>query len=453
MTRAHATATLLSVGDELTLGQTIDTNSAWLASQLEARSVRTIEHATVDDDEGRIAAAIERLAAAADLLIITGGLGPTADDLTRFALARVLGDRSDLVEDARAVAAIEAWFAGRGSAMPAGNRVQALRPAAAQMLANPNGTAPGLFARVERLGCDVFCLPGPPREMQPMFAADVFPALRAEGGRVSGARLLLTFGIGESTVAERLGSLMDRDRPGRGLPLVGTTASRCVVTCRLRHEAADRASLVAGLDEAERAVRAALGGAVFDRRDLLSGDAAEIGDALPGVVLALLRERGARLVTAESCTGGMIGELLTAVPGSSDAYAGGWVTYTNAMKSAQLGVPASVFETDGAVSGDCVRAMAAGALDRGSALDPSVGYAVAVSGIAGPGGGSDEKPVGTVWIAVASAGGSVDARRFVFRGGRAAVREWSAMAALGMVRLALVGTDMRLLGEAERVTA
>lgn len=463
MLRAHRTAAVLSIGDELALGQTLDTNSAWIADQLFLAGVRTAEHATVDDDEPRTAQALERLAAAHDLVVVTGGLGPTADDLTRFALARVLSGgpdapRGEMVEDEAALAVIRAWFARRPGGMPAANAVQALRPVAAACLPNPFGTAPGLFARVERLGCDVLCLPGPPREMQPMFAAEVLPRVRRDAGLRIAARLILTFGLGESLAAQRLGPLMDRDRAERGLPLVGTTASRGVVTCRLRHEAATDDLLRAALDDTEAQVNAALGPAVVARRDLAAGDEGDVTNALPETVVGLLRARGERLAVVESCTGGLLGEIVTAVAGSSHAFAGGWITYSNEMKSALVGVDPAVFAAGGpgAVSAECAAAMARGGLTRAAAGDapgqPQTAHALAITGIAGPGGGSDEKPVGTVFIALASTGHETEVRRFLFRGGRDAIRDWSARTALGMLRLRLRGLTMPLLGEVAGAT-
>jgi len=443
----HRTAALVSIGDELALGQVLDTNTMWLSDRLFALGVRTVEHVTVEDDAARIAATFGRLMPEVDLLIVTGGLGPTADDVTRDALVRAAGD--ELVEDADAVDAVRAWFAGRGVEMPEGNAVQALRPSRGVFLPNPNGTAPGLFMRSQTPGCDIYCLPGPPREMTPMFQAEVEPRLRRDVGRAFGARAVLCFGLGESVVAERLGALMDRDREARGLPVVGTTASRMVVSVRLRHSASDDNAVRTALDEIEADVCARLGPVVFDRRDFTAGDSADIGGALPAAVLSLLRERGERLVVVESCTGGMLGEVVTGVAGSSDAFAGGWLTYTNEAKAGLVGVHPEDLEAHGAVSAQVALDLARGGLFRAGFLG-GAHHALAITGIAGPGGGSESKPVGTVWIARASVeDGSVTAevRHFRFRGGRSAVREWSARSALGVLRLHLIGEEMRLLAE------
>ncbi len=441
----HRSAAVLSVGDEIALGQTLDTNSAWLADRLFALGVRVVEHATVEDDLDRIARALSRLAGETDLVIVTGGLGPTADDLTRPALARVLGE--ELIEDGGALGAIRAWFSGRAGGMPEGNRVQALRPASGVCLANPNGTAPGLFVRAGAVSCDVACLPGPPHEMKPMFETEIAGRLRRAGGAF-GARALLTFGLGESVVAERLGPLMDRDRESRGLPVVGTTASKMVVSVRLRHAGDDADAVRAALDAVEDEVRSALGVSVFERRDFTGGDAADISDALPGCVLSLLRERGERVAVVESCTGGLLGETLTSVPGSSDVFAGGWLTYANEAKAGLVGVDPALIASHGAVSGAVARAMAVGGLERGHSLGGAE-HCLAITGVAGPG-GSEAKPAGTVFIARASVDGlspEVEVRSFRFKGGRGAVREWSARTALGMLRLKLVGGEMGLLGE------
>lgn len=421
----HTRAAILSIGDELILGQSVDTNSAWLSARLLDHGIRAIEHATLPDDEGAITAALHRLAAHADLVISTGGLGPTSDDLTRAALGSVLGE--PLEEDPAALAAIRAYFARRGRAMADTNRVQALRPRSATLLPNYHGTAPGLTARVGE--ASVFCLPGPPREMTAMFEASVVPRLAPAPGRRIATRALHTVGLAESEVALRLGDLMDRSRS----PLIGTTASRGIVTCRVRFEGfTDPASTLAA-SEAE--VRARLAPHVFG-----SGD-----ESLPAVLLELLKQRTHTLATVESCTGGLLGSMLTDVSGSSASYLGGWVTYTNDLKTSQIGVPPATFTPGGpgAVSRECAEAMAVGGLERSGAT-----HALAITGIAGPGGGTEDKPVGTVWVSLASSGGFRNTRKFLFLGGRENVRLWSATLALEMLRLRLLGhAGVRLLGE------
>lgn len=420
--------TILAIGDELTCGERVDTNSAWIAAKAAALGARIAEHRTAADDRPLIADAIRELAARSDVLVITGGLGPTLDDLTRHALGDVLGE--SLIEDAEAMDALRSWYAGRGRTMPDANRIQAMRPPSARCLENPNGTAPGLQAKVGRT--EVFCLPGPPREMTPMFERFVLPALHDDSGEVVRVRTVPTFGLGESSVADMLGDLMNRDRN----PVVGTTASGCIVTCRIRYTG-HPGGADAALDETVALVKDALGPAV-----LVDHDKHDDGLVLIRTVSDLLRERGQTVATVESCTGGMVGEMLTRVPGSSDVFAGGLLTYSNELKSRLAGVDQSLIAHHGAVSREVAGAMARGGLDR-CASD----HALAITGVAGPGGGSESKPVGTVWIARASRDGTLDTRRFQFRGGRDAVRLWSATTALGMLRLALLGQSMPMLGE------
>ena len=407
---AHATAAILSIGDEIAIGQSLDTNSMRIAERLTDRGIRVLEHRTVADDLAALTEAFRDLAARATVLIATGGLGPTADDLTRRALADALGE--PLVEDAGALARLEDIERTRGRTLTAARRTQALRPASARCLPNPNGTAPGIAAHIG--ACAVWCLPGPPREMHPMFEAAVLPALDIPGARVIRTRLLRTFGLPESDLASRLGGLMNRDRN----PLVGTTASGGIVTIRIRAEGesdwADRAA-----DDAERLARAAAEPFVFGE-----GDA-----TLAAATLALLRARGETVVVAESCTAGLLGAMLGSIPGASDCFLGGWITYANAMKSRELGVPdATLSGPPGAVSAETAGAMARGAL----AAAPGAHHALAVTGIAGPSGGTPDKPVGTVCIARASAL-DLDVRRFLIAGDRDDIRERSAVTALGML--------------------
>jgi len=444
----HARAAIISTGDELLLGQTLNTNSRWLADRLTSLGISVTEHLTLGDDQEALASALQRLCRSSQLVIITGGLGPTEDDLTRPALANVLDE--ELIEDPVALAHIEAWMKSAGRPMLPAQRTQALRPPSAHMLPNSAGTAPGLAARHKATGCHIFCLPGPPNEMQPMFETSVVPKLRAlaDSGKdgVSGhvilTRAIHTVGIAEADLAARLGPLMHR----RTSPLVGTTASRGIVSCRIRAEGpADIARRQ--LAETEAQVRAAAGDFVFGQDQ----------DSLAGVVLELLKQRNDRLVVAESCTGGGLAALLTEVPGASAVFLGGWITYANEMKMHELAVTREILDRHGAVSTQCAQAMAQGALRaaRDVARPPGQLHALAVTGIAGPDGGSDAKPVGTVFIARATAdpgapmeSAEIEVRRFLFRGGREAVRERSARMALAMLRLKLAGLRTeRLLWE------
>ena len=425
------------MGDELTLGQRLDTNSRWLSARLLDLGIEVVEHVTVPDELEATVAAFRRLAVGVDLLISTGGLGPTADDLCRAALARATDDT--LVEDSAALESVKRWFSGRGREMNAINRVQGQRPSRAACLSNERGTAPGLATRIG--ACDVFCLPGPPAEMSAMFEAHVRPRLVPAPGRTVRTHALHCFGIGESELAARLGPLMDRTRN----PLVGTTASGGVVSIRVRYDATGSASDAArAMDETVRAARAAAVPYCFGEGDT----------TLQQAVLSELRTRARTLAVAESCTGGLLGSKFTEVPGASAVFVGGWITYSNEMKSSQVGVPPSLIAAHGAVSHHTAEAMARGALDRAAA-----DFALSITGVAGPDGGSPDKPVGTVWIALAARHGSdtpVVSRRFNMGGGdRQSVREWSARAAMMMLFLYLKGaaTTKLLRQTEEHVTA
>lgn len=421
---AHRTAVIVATGDELILGQRQDTNSPALARELLALGVKTVTFETVGDDRVRLFDVLSRRARECDLILITGGLGPTDDDLTREALGDVLGER-DLIRDPDAERWIDAWFAARGRTVTPGARRMALRPRSARALNNTVGSAPGLAAVVGR--ADVICLPGPPAEMRDVFDRHVRPMIRPDAGETIATRILPTIGLGESEVARRLGDLMARDRN----PLIGTTASNAIVTCRIRFEG-PASEADASLDHAERAVRAALGPCILG-----------VGERpIAAFIIDLLREKRETIAVAESCTGGLLGGAISGIPGASDVFSGGWITYTNEMKMRQLRVPDELLATHGAVSGPCARAMADGAR---RASDAS--YAVSITGIAGPDGGTARKPVGEVWVAVATPDGQTHARRFLFTGDRQAIREWSVNSALAAVRLAVIGNDMILLRE------
>jgi len=415
-------AILLAIGDELCLGQTVDTNSAWVSAKLAERGVTTEAHQTVADDRRAIERAIRQAAHQAELVIVSGGLGPTEDDLTREALADAMG--VELVEDPEAIKTLEAFFRERGRPMPQRNRVQALHPRGSTTMPNPNGTAPGIHAHLDR--AEIFILPGVPREMRAMVLDQVLPRIEKHHG--SGRTILTakinTFGSGESNIAERLGPLMARERN----PKVGTTVSDGIVSVRVRSEFADTAASQRELERTIEEVEAAVGPLAFGR------DEATLQEA----VVAQLAAKHATLATAESCTGGLLGAMLTDVPGSSTAYAGGWVTYRNDMKTSQLGVDAALIEQHGAVSEPVVRAMAAGALQRSGAT-----LAASISGIAGPDGGTPDKPVGTVWLGLAwrddNGRAQTDTRLTRLPGDRAAVRDRAAKCALQWIRLHLMG--------------
>jgi nicotinamide-nucleotide amidase len=410
---------LLTIGAELLLGYTIDTNAAFMARALSEIGVAVVRHDTVGDDPELIARAmldgLERTGA----VITSGGLGPTADDRTRNGLAAAFG--RELLTDPEALAQVERRFRLFGREMPKINVVQALVPRGARVLENRFGSAPALWMEDER-GRWVVALPGVPSEMRGLLTETVIPILRAREGSsptVVASRTVRTTGIGESALAELLGE--DGGDTVAGLPLAYLPGWEGV---DLRVTAAEMPAAEAErrLDEAALRLRERAG------RYIYGLDAAD----LAAVVLDLCRERSLTIATAESCTGGLIGARLTAIPGSSDVFLGGVVAYANAVKESLLDVPAELIKRTGAVSEEVARAMAAGARAR---LGADVG--IGITGIAGPGGGSPEKPVGTVWIA-AQIGDEVRTFGRVYIGDRGEVRSRSAQAALETVRQMLM---------------
>ena len=307
--------------------------------------------------------------------------------------------------------------------MTPGNRVQALCPVGAECLDNACGTAPGL--KLRRGKAVIIAMPGVPAEMQAMFERHVAPLLATQSGRVIRTGILHTFGLGESQVSDRLGILMSRDRN----PKVGTTVTTGIVSIRIRSEFPTAAEAQTALDSTRDEVQRRLGNHIYGAGEM----------TLPESVGRLLQQQGRTVATAESCTAGLIGKLLTDPAGSSAYYRGGWIVYANALKTKLLDVPAEMIVRDGAVSESVARQMAATALNRSGA-----DYALALTGIAGPDGGTPEKPVGMVWIALARRqpdGPNIRADRFMFPGIRNLVRERAAQTALNLLRLELLGKN------------
>ena len=403
-------AAILSIGDELMLGQTQDTNARWLAGRLADRGVPCVQFRVVPDDLPAQAAALRELAAVAQVVIVTGGLGPTDDDLTREALRVAMGDANPLVLDAPSLEALDRWFTHRGRSMPDINRRQAMRPSGAECLRNDFGTAPGLRGTVG--GSTIVCLPGPPREMEPMFDQFVLPLLPKQAMATG---VVHAFGQGESFLAERLGDRMHRERN----PLVGTTASGSVVSARVRGR--DAAAEPAAMQAELAAIEALWKPFAFGRGTT----------TLAGALGAALRERGLTMALAESCTGGLAGSLVTAESGSSAWFLGGLMTYANEAKRDLCGVPEALIAEHGAVSAPVAAALARGVRERLRA-----DWSASITGVAGPNGGSDAKPVGTVYIGV-SGPGFESVRRFKYPGERAIVRDRAAKTALVLLRLAV----------------
>jgi len=408
-------AVILSIGSELVAGLSLDTHSAEISRALRSLGVAVVRHETLDDDASAIAVGFIASAGDADLVIATGGLGATPDDLTRDGLAQAIG--VPLLTSAEALAMLEAWSASRGRKLSESNRRQAMLPQGAEALPNPMGTAPGILARLGKTR--VFCLPGVPVEMRRMFEEQVLPRIKEPGaGRVAKVRTIRTFGSPESVVGERLADLM---APGRR-PRVATAVHDGVIDVHIHASgSSDEVDRLLEADAAE--VKRRLGAAVFG----------EEADGMEDAVAALLAQRGATLAVAESCTGGLVAARLVNVAGMSGHLVEGIVAYSNASKVRLLGVPKDVIERHGAVSEPVVRAMAEG-VRSGSGAD----VGVAVTGVAGPSGGTPDKPVGTVWFAVTDGGGTRAARE-IFAGDRTTIRARAAVYALNLVRLRLSG--------------
>jgi nicotinamide-nucleotide amidase len=426
--RLHTHAAILSTGDELVMGQLQDSNTRWLAERLTDRGIRVVEAAVMGDDLDGLVKTLSRLCGIAPLVVMSGGLGATDGDLTRQAICGLTDDR--LIADDKLAADLRAYLNARGREVSERQLRQAQRPSLATPLPNRVGTAPGLLAVTG--GTDIVCLPGPPGELRPMWRDHVEPLLRSDPARAVRAHLLYAVGIPEADAADRLRTLTAR---GRDIT-VNLTASGGVLTVRARAEGEQNADLSARFEAALAQVRSQLGDRCIAESPASDAPA---GERLSAAAIDALKAAGRTLTTVESCTGGMLGQMLTAIPGSSAAYLGGGVTYSNELKTLLAGVPAQTIQDHGAVSRETATAMAVGGLAAMRA-----DHVLAVTGIAGPDGGSIEKPVGTVWIALASrsAGSpSVDARCFRFTGDRHDVRLRACTTAIIMLLFALKRTE------------
>jgi nicotinamide-nucleotide amidase len=413
-------ARLVAVGSELLTPFRVDTNSLVITERLNDIGCQVIGKVVVGDDVAEIRRLIEAAVGAVDVLVVTGGLGPTEDDMTREAVAQALG--LPLEVDAVILGRIRRRFAMRGLEMPAINRRQALVPRGAHVLENANGTAPGLW--IEREGTVVALLPGPPREMTPMLEAVIRERLApASGGMTLARRVVKIAGMTESEV-DTLAQPVYGQWLAAVVPIDTTIlATLGQVELHLTARAVNRAGADRALDEAVSQLQAVFGHAV------ISVD----GRSLEAVVGDLLRAGRWTIAVAESCTGGLVTSRLTDVPGSSDYVDRAAVCYSNRAKTDWLGVSAALIAAHGAVSEPVARAMAEGVR---AAAEAHVG--IGVTGIAGPGGGSAKKPVGTVAIAVVS-DREAAVRTFRFLGGREQVKDQAARAALNLLRLVLLG--------------
>jgi len=410
-------AEIISIGTEITTGQNLDTNGQWLSQQLAALGIPVAFHTTISDNLDDNIAAFRIACQRCGLVIITGGLGPTLDDLTRAALAAAAD--VPLEFHAESFATIEAMFRSRNRAMPERNRVQAMVPHGAEPLPNHVGTAPGIWMTLG--SCWIAALPGVPREMFPMFHEQVVPRLARLGlaGDVLIERRINTFGAGESQVEAVLGDLTARGR----IPEVGITASGGTIRLRIVAKAPSETAARKLIDPIEQLIRERLGDWVYGVDD----------EELYDVVARLLMQNKRTIATAESLTAGQVAQSLARVPGISAHLKGGAITYTNEMKSKILGVPVDMLEQHGAVSAQVAEAMASGARQLFQS-----DLAVSTTGLAGPSTGGESQPIGTVYIGLATKD-QVLSRLVRWFGSRTEIQSRAARSALNMVRLFLAG--------------
>lgn len=413
------TATILCIGDELLIGQTVNTNASWIGERLSLIGIRPVRVLTIGDDHAVILSSLSAMDT--DVVLITGGLGPTKDDITKHTLCDFFGTR--LVRHAEVEQRIRALFAriGRtGDQVLEVNLAQADLPESCTVIPNHRGTASGMW--LERDSRVFVSMPGVPYEMKGMMEADILPMLRERYRPPTIVhRTILTTGLGESHLADRISAWED-GLAADGIRLAYLPSPGLVKLRLSAYAGADEAAIRACVDRQAEALRALI-------PELIFGEGEE---QLAQVVGRLLKERGQTLALAESCTGGYISHLITSVPGSSAYYIGGVVSYANAVKMEELGIPSDMLELNGAVSRPVVEQMATGVRQ---ALRTD--WSIAVSGVAGPDGGTPDKPVGTVWMSVAGPSGlhTVLGR---FPGTRDLVIERSAHAALDLLRRALV---------------
>ncbi len=397
---------IISTGDELLTGSTLDTNTNWIASRLTELDVELICCFTVGDDRDKLLWAIKQATEKAQLVIITGGLGPTDDDLTRFVLADLTN--SELIEDRHSLTVIENFFRLRNRQMIERNRIQAMIPAGADALDNPVGTAPGIKISIGQ--ATVFALPGVPSEMKRMFDLYVAKWIAQRQPAKIYRKKIHCIGIGESNLVSRLEPIVKKFPQIR----FGTTAKGGVITINLAYDKLE------AIDAFTSDITGELGDIVLGFDD----------DTLSSVIGKLLKRRKQSLVTTESCTGGLIAKTITDTAGASEYFAGGFVCYSNELKQKLLGVPEKTLIEHGTVSEQTAEAMAKGAINATNA-----NWSIATTGIAGPTGGTKEKPVGLVYIAIANDSDLVDVQKFLFGNlGRDTVRERATIAALNFLR-------------------
>ncbi len=408
-------AIILSIGDELILGQTLDTNAAYLSQKIYDLGLTIKYHHTCDDSLQDIKDAILNATTQADLLLITGGLGPTPDDLTRNALAEAL--QQPLQLHTQALTKLQEWFHSYQKEMTPNNQIQAMLPKNTTPIPNDCGTAPGIQATLNHT--QIFVMPGVPREMKQMFTQYIQPKITQQFPQIKDKTILTkkinTFGQGESAISQTLGNILNRNQN----PIVGTTVANGIVSIRIRAEFPTKKQAIQQLQQTTEKIYQALGHIIFGQEE----------QSLATATLQTLKDQNITLATAESCTGGLLSQMITDIPGASQIFLGSFITYHNQFKIKQLGIDPKIIQDHGAVSPQVAKHMAQNTRKKSNAK-----IAIAITGIAGPQGGSPQKPIGTVHIALATGNAPTKSYPFLFKGSRQIIRHRAALTALQIIR-------------------
>ncbi|MDR0518594.1 MAG: competence/damage-inducible protein A [Clostridiales Family XIII bacterium] len=413
-----ANASIIAVGTELLFGQIVNTNAAYISEKLQLLGVNVLYHYTVGDNEGRMRSTLERALAESDIVITSGGLGPTQDDLTKEIIAETMG--LPLAMDERALAEIASFFDRIGREMTDNNRKQAMLPVGATVFYNERGTAPG-FAACEG-GKTVIALPGPPSELAAMFENSVIPFMEDRSDAAIYHRTLRFYGIGESQLETDLAPLIE----GQTDPTLATYAKEGECSLRIASKRRTRDEAAAAVGEMERTVKEIAGKYIYS----------DSNEELYEVVAKAMIEKRLTIAAAESCTGGLFASTLIGYTGISEVFDAGYVTYSNGAKTRELGVPKALIEQFGAVSEEVAKAMAEGAR---KAAGTDIG--IAVTGVAGPDGGTEEKPSGFAWIALADAQGTITRAHLSRDKGREINRRITVLAMLALLRRYVAGQN------------
>jgi len=411
------TAEILAVGTELLLGDTLNSNAQYLSKELAGLGVSVYHHSVVGDNPERLEKAFADAFSRADMVITSGGLGPTQDDLTKEIGAKYFGKK--LVMDEDALKTLESFFTRTGRVMTENNRKQAMMPEGATLIPNNNGTAPGCMINDEASGKTLIMLPGPPRELNPMFEEHVVPFIRERTDGMYVSRVLRLCGVGESTAEDMIKDIIENQTN----PTIAPYAKLNELTFRITASAKTEKDAHELMEPIVSELYKRFGDNIYGEGNHLS---------LAEVVIKRLVEKNMTIAVAESCTGGMLAAALVDIAGSSEALLEGFVTYSNEAKVKRLGVSQDTLDNHGAVSAECASEMALG-VARESGAD----VGIAITGIAGPGGATKDKPVGLVYIAICI-DGKVDVKEFKYTGNRQRIRGRAVMASLDMIRRALI---------------